>query len=339
MTTTKTAVLLINVGTPDSPSVKDVRKYLFRFLNDRRVIDIPWLLQKILVNLIIVPFRAPKSAKLYRLLWTEKGSPLLFHSNSVKIKLQEQLGSRYKVFIAMRYGNPGLHNVLDEIHSGEFTKIIVLPMFPQYASSSTGTAKAAVMDQVKRWNVIPEIKFINQFYNNQGFIDSFAHRISSYHPERFDHIIFSYHGLPVRHISKIHPGVDCQTCTCNLQFPEHGEHCYKATCYETTRLIAAKLGLKKEDYSQGFQSRLSDKWLKPFTDKLLVQKAKQGVKNLLLVAPAFVADCLETSVEIGIDYRNMFIQAGGNDLVYVESLNDMPQWISVLKEMIVNSQE
>ena len=334
MVTTKTAVLLINVGTPDSPSVKDVRKYLFRFLNDRRVIDIPWLLQKILVNLIIVPFRAPKSAKLYRLLWTEKGSPLLFHSNSVRIKLQEQLGFRYKVFIAMRYGNPSLHNVLDEIHSEGFTKIIVLPMFPQYASSSTGTAKAEVMDQVKRWNVIPEIKFIGQFYNNQGFIDSFAERIRFYQPERFDHIIFSYHGLPVRHISRIHPGVDCQTCTCNLQFPEHGEHCYKATCYETTRLIAAKLGLKKEDYSQGFQSRLSDKWLKPFTDKLLVQKAKEGVKNLLIVAPAFVADCLETTVEIGIDYREMFIQAGGNDLVYVESLNDMPQWISVLKEII-----
>ncbi len=337
MATPKTAVLLINVGTPDSPSVKDVRIYLTSFLNDRRVIDIPWLLQKILVNLIIVPFRAPKSAKLYRLLWTEKGSPLLFHSNSVKDKLQDQLGGNYKVFITMRYGNPNVKKVLDEIHSGAYSEIIVLPMFPQYASSSTGTAKAAVMDQVKRWNIIPYIKFLDQFYNNQGFIDAFAQKIQQYEPESFDHIIFSYHGLPVRHISKIHPGVDCQTCICNLHFPEYGTYCYKATCYETTRLIAAKLGLKKEAYSQSFQSRLSDKWLKPFTDKLLVQKANEGVEKMLIVAPAFVADCLETSVELGIDYKNMFIKAGGKDLVYVESLNDMPEWIGVLNDIIVNA--
>jgi protoporphyrin/coproporphyrin ferrochelatase len=337
MASTKKAVLLINVGTPDSPSVKDVRKYLFRFLNDRRVIDLPWLLQKILVNLVIVPFRAPKSAKLYRLLWTDKGSPLLVHSNQVRDSLQDQLGSNYKVFVAMRYGNPNLKKILDEIHSGAFARIIVLPMFPQYASSSTGTAIAAVMDQVKMWNIIPEIKFVGQFYSNPGFIDSFAQKIKQYEPGRFDHIIFSYHGLPVRQISRVHPGVDCQTCTCNRQLPAQGAYCYKATCYETTRLIASQLGLQKDDYSLSFQSRLSDKWLKPFTDKVLVQKANEGVQKLLIVAPAFVADCLETSVEIGIDYKNMFIKAGGSDLEYVESLNDMPGWVDVLKDMILNA--
>ncbi len=329
-----TAVLLINVGTPDSPSVKDVRKYLFQFLNDRRVIDIPWLLQKILVNFIIVPFRAPKSAKFYELLWSEKGSPLLFHGNNVKNMLQDQLKDNYKVFLAMRYGNPGINKVLDEIHAGGFSKIIVLPMFPHYAASSTGTAVAAVMEKIKNWTVIPEVRFVNQFYNHPGFIDAFVKRIQGYHPEQYDHVIFSYHGLPVRHISKIHPGVDCQNCDCNVQFPAHGEFCYKATCYETTRLIASKLGLKKENYTQSFQSRLSDKWLKPFTDKLLRQKASEGVTKMLIVSPAFVSDCLETSVELGIDYKNQFIKAGGNHMEYVESLNEMPEWIDVMKDIV-----
>jgi len=337
MASAKTAVLLINVGTPDSPSVNDVRKYLFRFLNDRRVIDIPWLLRKLLVNLIILPLRAPRSAKLYRLLWTDKGSPLLFHSTSVKDKLQDQLTGSHKVFLAMRYGNPNLEKVLAGIQAEGFSKIIVLPMFPQYASSSTGTAVAKVMDVVRKWEVIPDIRFIDQFYDNPGFIDAFVKRIQLHRTDKFDHIIFSYHGLPIRHISKIHPNHDCEACTCDLKFPAHGEYCYKATCYETTRLLASKLGLKKEDYSQSFQSRLSDKWLKPFTDRLLVQKADEGVKNILIIAPAFVADCLETSVELGIDYKNLFEKSGGNHLKYVESLNDMPEWIDVLKDMILSA--
>lgn len=330
----KTAVLLINVGTPDSPSVKDVRKYLSQFLNDPRVIDIPWLLQKILVNGIIVPFRAPKSAKLYQMLWTENGSPLMYYGNSLKTKLQSTLGSDYTVFFAMRYCNPPLKGTLEVIQQGNYSKIIVVPLFPQYASSTTGTAHAAVMDIVKNWNVIPEIQFVNQFYKNPKFIEAFAKRIGSYQPEKFDHIIFSYHGLPIRHINKTHPNVVYSKCQCEEQFPAHGEFCYKATCYETTRLIAAKLGLKKDQYSQGFQSRLSDNWLKPFTDGLIEQKAKEGAKKILIASPAFVADCLETTVELGIEYKKVFINAGGTELEYVESLNDTPAWVEALKEII-----
>ncbi len=334
MNSNKTAVVLINVGTPDSPSVGDVRRYLFEFLNDPRVIDLPWLLRKIVVNLIIVPFRAPKSAKLYKLLWTEKGSPLIVNGNSVKDKLQEQFGGNYSFFIAMRYANPNIREVMGYIRTEGFSRLIVVPMFPHYASSSTGTAIEAVMQQVKSWTVVPEVKFIGQFYNHPQFIDAFADRIRSYQPERFDHVLFSYHGLPLSHINSVHPSIDCQNCACNLKLPDHGKFCYKATTYETTRLLAVKLGLTEGKYSQSFQSRLSDKWLKPYSDKVLKGKAAEGVKSILVVAPAFVSDCLETTVEIGIDYRKRFKDAGGEHLEYVESLNDMPVWIDLLKDLI-----
>ncbi|HEY3390570.1 MAG TPA: ferrochelatase [Prolixibacteraceae bacterium] len=334
MTSQKNAVLLINVGTPDSPSVKDVRKYLFKFLNDPRVIDIPWLLRKILVNLIIVPFRAPKSAKLYKLLWNKNGSPLLFHGNNVKEQLQKQLGDDYTIFMAMRYGNPHIRDVMSIIKSGSYSKLIVLPLFPHYAASSSGTAIEFVMNKLKNWEVVPEVKFIGQFYNNPLFLEAFRERIESYHPENFDHVVFSYHGLPLSHINRIHPEHDCESCTCDKKFPDYGEFCYKATCYETTRLLAAKLGLPDGKFSQSFQSRLSKNWLKPFTDKQLIKMGNEGIKRILVVAPAFVADCLETSVEIGIDYKNLFKQSGGEELVYVESLNALPTWIKTLKSLV-----
>jgi len=334
MTSGKTAVLLINVGTPDSPSVKDVRSYLFEFLNDPRVIDLPWLLRKILVNLVIVPFRAPKSAKLYKLLWTENGSPLSFHSNNVKEKLKDQLGESYDVFVAMRYANPNIREVLKKIKVGNFSRLIVVPMFPHYASSSTGTATEAVLQQLKNWTVIPEIKFVGQFYNHPKFIEAFTEQIRKYQPEKFDHILFSYHGLPLSHINSVHPQVNCKDCSCTMRLPQHGEFCYKATCYETTRLLAARLGLPEGKFSQSFQSRLSDKWLEPFTDKELTKMAQQGIKNILIVAPAFVADCLETTVELGVDFKHQFESAGGENLEYVESLNDSPRWIEALKDMV-----
>lgn len=333
-TSGKTAVMLINIGTPDSTSVKDVRNYLSEFLNDPRVIDLPWLLRKIVVNLVIVPFRAPKSAKLYKLLWTEKGSPLNFHSNSVRDKIQEQLGDSYTIFVAMRYANPNIKDVMERILTGGFSRLIVVPMFPHYASSSTGSAKVAVMDQLKKWNVIPEVKFVGQFYHHPQFIEAFAERIKACHPEKYDHVLFSYHGLPISHIASVHPEIDCGNCACTRQFPKHGEFCYKATTYETTRLLAAKLDLPERCFSHSYQSRLSDKWLKPYTDKLLKQKAQEGIKNILVVSPAFVADCLETTVELGIDYKNQFIAAGGENLDYVESLNNMPAWIDLLKDLI-----
>ena len=186
----KTAVILANVGTPDEPTVGAVRRYLFQFLNDRRVIDLPWLLQKFLVNVIIVPFRAPKSTKLYQMLWTEKGSPLMYISNESRDKLQKALGENYEVFVGMRYQNPSLKAVLKTIKEKRFDKIVVLPMFPQYASSTTGTISQLVNNEIAKWNVIPELTIISQFYQNSGFVQSFASQIRKYEPEKYDHIIF-----------------------------------------------------------------------------------------------------------------------------------------------------
>lgn len=330
----KTAVLLINVGTPDRPTVKAVRRYLSEFLNDRRVIDIPLVLQKILVNLIIVPFRAPKSAKLYQRLWTDKGSPLLYYSESVQEKLQQELDFKADVFMAMRYGNPSIGKALAAIQKGNYDKLVILPMFPQYASSTNGTAILAVTDEVRKWNTIPEIHAINQFYDHPAFLDAFTDRIQSYQPENYDHVVFTYHGLPNRHLEKNHPDESIRTCNCETRLPEFGKFCYKATCYQTTRELVARLGLKPGQYSVSFQSRLSNNWMTPFTDQNLIGLAQKGNKKVLVVAPAFVADCLETTVEIGWEYKELFQKNGGEKLQMVESLNDSPRWISAIEEIL-----
>jgi len=332
----KTAILLINVGTPDKPEVKYVRRFLFQFLNDKRVIDLPWIFRKILVNLIIVPFRAYRSTKAYRLLWKSSGSPLIFYINKLKVKLQKLLPDKFKVFVAMRYGKPSLKSALNIINRGEFEKVIVLPMFPQYASSTTGTIVELIMNEISKWNIIPDIRFINQFFNHKGFIDAFAQRAVENRYKDYDHIIFSYHGLPMRQIQKNHPEKNCNNCTCDIQMPEFGAYCYRATCYETSRLLADKLQLTKETYTVAFQSRMSKNWLEPFSDRVIVEKAKEGIKKILVLAPAFVADCLETEVEIGIEYAELFKNNGGEELTMAASLNDMDEWAETIKSFVTN---
>jgi protoporphyrin/coproporphyrin ferrochelatase len=332
----KTAVILANVGTPDEPTVSAVRRYLFQFLNDRRVIDLPWLLQKFLVNVIIVPFRAPKSTKLYQMLWTAKGSPLLTISVDSREKLQERLGENYEVFVGMRYQNPSLKTTLQTIKEKRFDKIVVLPMFPQYASSTTGTISQLVNTEIARWNVIPELTIVSQFYDHPGFVKAFAAQIKKYKPEEFDHIIFSYHGLPFSQTDRVHPAIKTVNCNCELEMPEHGRFCYKATCYETTRLLAKELGLPKSAYSVAFQSRLTKNWLKPFSDQEVIKLAKEGKKQVLIAAPAFIADCLETIVEIGVEYQHLFEENGGEKIQLVESLNSNTDWIETLAELVTN---
>lgn len=334
MKNNKTAVLLINVGTPDEPKVPAVRRYLSEFLNDRRVIDIPLVLQKILVNLIIVPFRAPKSTKLYQRLWTENGSPLKYYSERVQAGLQQMLASEADVFIAMRYGNPSIDKALAVIKHENYARLIIFPMFPQYASSTTGTAVQGVIDKVRKWNTIPEIHAISQFYDHTLFLDAFAERIRSYEPETYDHVVFTYHGLPNRHLEKNHPNESITTCNCETAMPEFGNFCYKATCYQTTRELAKRLNLPSDKYSISFQSRLSNNWMTPFTDKNLISRAQKGNKRVLVAAPSFVADCLETTVEIGWEYKEMYAANGGEKLQMVESLNDSPQWIRAMAEMV-----
>jgi len=330
----KKAVLIVNLGTPAGPGVVPVTRYLLEFLNDKRVIDLPWLLRKILVNLIIIPFRARKSAGLYKRLWTSEGSPLLVYLNNLVAKLTTKMNGEYDVYGAMRYGNPSLGSVLQKIRQEDYDQITVFPLFPQYASSTTGSVAGYIMKHIGNWEVIPKLIFMDQYYRHPAFIRAFSASITGFHPREFDHVLFSYHGLPVRHINKVHPEIPCSTCTCDTGMPMHGLYCYRAACYETTRLLTEKLELTEKVCTTAFQSRLSKNWLTPFADDTLVGLARKGCKKLLVVAPSFVSDCLETNVEIGEDYKALFIKNGGQQLVLAESLNDRDEWVDSVDEMV-----
>lgn len=330
----KTAVILVNVGTPESFRKKDVRKYLTEFLNDPRVIDIPWILRKLLVNLVIVPFRTGKSSGLYRRLWTTKGSPLLIHMENLIQKLEAKETGGYRFFGAMRYGKPSLDEVLNGLEASTTDKIIIVPLYPQYASSTTGSVIEKSLKALRNREVMPGIRLISQFYDDEAFVNAFVSKIQRYRPSTYDHILFSYHGLPDRQIRKVHPGEDMHRCRCDEGMTRHGKYCYKAACYETTRLLAGKLGLPGDAYSVSFQSRLSKDWLSPFTDDRINELASRGIRRLLVVAPSFVADCLETIVEIGEDYRDLFIRQGGEELTLVESLNDDDEWVDALFSIV-----
>lgn len=330
----KTCVLLIQLGTPDSPSVKDVRSYLFEFLNDPRVIDIPWLLRKILVNIIIVPFRAPTSAKIYQKLWTDKGSPLLFHSEQLKEKLQNKLDDSFEVELGMRYKSPNLKVVLDRMEKKKYDKIVVFPLFPQYASASTGSAIEKVMEIIRKWKVIPEMKYISEFHDDEDFIDTVVARGKEYNFDDYDHILFSYHGLPTRQLKDVHSeNYTCDMLSCK-PISNGNRYCYRAQCFSTTRAIAEKLNIAEEKYTVCFQSRLDKNWIEPFSDKIVIQKAEEGAKKLLVFSPAFVADCLETTIEIGDEYNELFQKHGGEKVQLVESLNDKDDWVEAAKKII-----
>lgn len=334
----KTAVLLIQLGTPDSPKTSDVRRYLGQFLNDPRVIDLPWLARKILVNGIIVPFRAPKSAKIYKQLWDagHGQSPLLTHTGKVQEKLEKRFeNSNVDVYMAMRYQNPSMKDVMEQIRALHYDHVIILPLFPQYASASSGSAIELAMKIMCKWWTTPEISIVNQFWDNEGYIDSIVERAKAFNLDDYDHILFSYHGLPQRHVDKIYEGDDiCNDAPCETEITEANSQCYKATSYATTRLLASKLGLKEEDYTVCFQSRLDKKWLTPFSDKVVEELGKKGAKNLLAFSPAFVADCLETVIEIGDEYQEIFESHGGEKIQLVPSSNDHERFIDGLEEII-----
>jgi len=330
----KIGVLLINLGTPDSPKVGSVGTYLFEFLNDPRVIDIPWLLRKLLVNILIVPFRMFSSAKEYQKLWTDKGSPLLYHSKELVVKVQNELGKNYGVHLAMRYNKPSIKQVLAEMQKEQYDDIVILPLYPQYASSSGGTAIEEVMKHISKWWVIPNIKIISEFFEDEGYIESIANRAKEFDLDSYDHILFSYHGLPTRHIEKCNIA-NCKINNCECSKVEKNNYCYRSNCYSTTSKIAEKLELDSSKYSICFQSRLNNKWLTPFADKEVIQLARSGAKKVLIFSPAFVADCLETTVEIGEGFKELFIENGGEQLDLVPSLNTHPRWVKAVKDLIV----
>lgn len=331
-----TAVLLIQLGTPDSPETKDVRPYLSQFLNDPRVIDIPWLLRKILVNLIIVPFRAPKSAKIYKELWDERGSSLLYHTQDLTNLLQKELEGKMDVYFAMRYKNPSMDSVLEKIRLKNYDKIIAVPLFPQYSSAANGSAMERFLQIVSKWHVIPEIALVSQFYDYPKFIDAVVERGREFNIDDYDFVMFSYHGLPERQVDKVYnDDISCKDHHCELEIDDNNKFCYKATCYETTRLIAEKLNIPEDKYVVSFQSRLDNKWLEPFSDKVIEEKAKAGAKKALVFSPAFVADCLETTIEIGEEYQEIFEEHGGEKVQLVPSLNISDAWVKALKDIVL----
>lgn len=336
----KEAVLLINLGTPEDPTPGKVGKYLKEFLNDKRVIDIHAISRFFLVNTIIVPTRKFNSSKLYQKVWTEKGSPLLENSMALKEKLQLHLGSDFIVELAMRYQQPSIKNVLENLRKQNPKKIHILPLYPQYASSSTGTAIEEVMQHIKSWEAFPDINIISKFHHHPKYIEALIDMAKNYRIDDYDHVLFSYHGLPERQIKKAsaHYGENgcqlnsecCNTITKNNQF------CYRANCFETTRQLVQALNIPEKKYTNSFQSRLNDKWLKPFSDKVIEDLAKNGAKKVLVFSPAFVADCLETIYEIGIEYNELFRHHGGEKITLVESLNANEVWVKSVKEILIH---
>lgn len=331
----KTGVLLIQLGTPDSPKVSDVRRYLTEFLNDPRVIDLPWLGRKLLVNGIIVPFRSPKSAKIYKELWelSNNESPLLTYTENTTKLLQERFNDKdVTIHMAMRYQNPSMDKVLEEMRRENYEKIVILPLFPQYASASGGSAIEKAMNIIRKWWVIPDVEIISQFYDHEAYIDAIVEKAKAFNIDDYDKVMFSYHGLPDRHVDKVYDTGLCEDQPCETEINEENKFCYKAECYATTRLLAEKLNIK--EYTVAFQSRLNKKWLTPFSDEVIDKWGKEGAKKILVFSPAFVADCLETLVEIGVEYQEDFEKLGGEKVQLVPSTNDHPRFIDCLEDLV-----
>ena len=333
-------VLLMNLGSPDSTAVKDVRKYLMEFLMDSRVIDYPYIFRLLLVGGIIVPFRAAKSAEAYKKVWTKRGSPLIVITEDVQHELEKIIG--VPVEISMRYANPTPKKALDNLlkKSPALEEVIGIPMYPHFAMSSYETAVEHVK-KIHTKNKYPfSLKFIDPFYNDVNYIDALSASIQPFLEQSYDTILFSYHGLPERHLRKADPtkkhclqSPDC----CHTASPAHAT-CYRHQCIMTTELVAQKLKIPKEKTLLSFQSRLGrEEWLKPYTAKLLEELPGLGIKKLLVVCPAFVSDCLETLEEMAMEGKKIFLEAGGESFTLIPCMNTNPAWIQTLKKFVEKS--
>jgi ferrochelatase len=335
----KTGILLLNLGSPEAPTASAVRPYLREFLSDPRVIDIPAPLRWILLNAFILPFRPRKSAEAYAKVWTSGGSPLVVHSRAFAEKLQGLLGDDYRVALAMRYGNPSIPSVLEALLREPLKELVILPLYPQYASSSTGTAvEAALRALAPQWN-IPPVRMAGAFFDHPAWLNAMTEnasaRLAAFRP---DHVLFSYHGLPERHIRKSEcvPG-HCLAAgdACCASIDARNAFCYRAQCFATTRALTARLGLDPARVSTAFQSRLGrTPWIKPYTDEVLVTLAQSGVKRLAVFSPSFVADCLETLEEMEIRGAESFRAAGGEALELIPALNSSDIWVRTSAEIL-----
>ncbi len=331
-------ILLINLGTPDAPDRNSVFRYLRQFLADPRVID-QWAVRNLIIRPIVVPIRAGASAKLYQKLWTEKGSPLKFHGESLARKVQQNLGENYAVELAMRYQSPSIEGAIERLLMKKVEKITVFPLFPQYASASTGSAHEEVMRVLSKYQAFPAVDFINSYPTWPAMIKLFADNARrQFDLTTYDHILFSYHGLPQRQMKKADLFGHCKcNFDCCQNLTATNQFCYSAQCYATTKALAEELNLDKKQYTVSFQSRLgNDPWLLPYTVKTLEDLAKnKGAKRVLVFCPAFVADCLETVIEISDEYKTEFIEWGGDALDLVPSLNDGDEWAAAISAKLL----
>lgn len=317
----KTAVLLTNLGTPDAPTAGALRTYLREFLSDPRVVEIPRILWMIILHGIILRIRPAKSAKLYQSIWTDKGSPLLAYSKAqqakVAKKLQQLYGDEVEVAIAMRYGNPSIEQALKSIQAKGINKIVALPLYPQYASPTTGSTFDAISKEIQSWRWIPSLHFISSYHDHPGYINALANSINEHFatygkPEK---LVFSYHGMP-------------------KLFHSNGDP-YFCFCHKTTRLVVEKLGLTTDDYQLSFQSRFGKaEWLKPYTDTCLAEFAEHGIKKIAVISPAFSVDCLETLEELEVESRQVFLDAGGSEFHYIAALNDRDDHINSIVDLL-----
>lgn len=329
----------MNLGSPDSTAVKDVRKYLNEFLMDGRVIDMPLISRALLVRGIIVPFRAPKSAEAYKTIWTEQGSPLIVLTKQLQQSLQQQIAE--PVAIAMRYGNPSPRQAFDELlqENPELKEVIIVPLYPHYAMSSYETAIVQAKEHHTAGNYPFRISFIKPFYNEENYLNALAASMQPWLEKEYDHILFSYHGIPERHLRKTGGGNGCNCMKisncCEVNTMAH-DTCYRHQVFTTTRLVAEKLGLPADKYSISFQSRLGKGWLEPFTDIRLEQMPKEGIKKLLVICPSFISDCLETLEEIAERGKETFMEAGGGSYEMIPCLNTHPLWVNTLATWVNN---
>lgn len=336
-TARRRGALLVNLGTPASPAVADVARYLREFLGDPRVLDLPAALRLLLLYAVILPFRSLRSASAYRTIWTADGSPLLVHGRALRDALGKTLGEGWAVELAMRYGEPRIDAALERLAAADVEDIVVVPLFPQYASSSSGSALEAVYRAAgRRWNV-PPLHVAQPFYDAPGFVAAWVavarEPLARFRP---DHVLLSFHGLPERQVRKSDPtGAHCLASPgcCDALGPPN-RFCYRAHCFASARELASALALAPGAWSVSFQSRLGRGWLEPFTDRVLPELARRGVRRLAVVCPAFVADYLETLEEIGLRAREQWEGLGGEELLLVPSLNAHPTWVAALAERV-----
>jgi ferrochelatase len=325
-----TGLLLVNLGTPDSPQPGDVRRYLREFLSDPRVIDLHPAFRFLFVNLVILPFRPKKSGEAYEKIWTERGSPLLFHGLDLVEKVRRRLGEGCPVELGMRYGKPKVAEALSRLLARGVERIVVFPMFPQYSSAATGSALERVyLEAGKLWNA-PALTVVPPFYDHPAFIDACAQVARrELATARAEVVIFSFHGLPERQCVKSDlSGSHClRTEGCCERIVAANRWCYRAQCFATARALADRLGLPAEQRIVCFQSRLGrTPWIRPYTDEIIVDLARRGVKRAAILSPAFVADCLETIEELGIRAAASFREAGGEELRVVPAVNAEDLW-------------